>query len=85
MAEPEFSDLAVVGQRIAVRVTPKAARNQIDRDGDLIRIRVTAAPVDGKATAACIKLLSKVLGVPKSRLRLVRGETARDKLFEVLD
>lgn len=69
---------------IAVRVTPKARRNEVsvDEHGGL-RVHVTAAPEDGKANAAVAKLLAKSIGIAKSRLVLVRGATSRDKLFRV--
>jgi uncharacterized protein YggU (UPF0235/DUF167 family) len=80
----ELSDLAVPGREIAVRVTPKASRNVVERDGDGLRVYVTTVPEGGKATAAVVKLLAKALGVPKSGLVLVRGETSRDKVFRVV-
>ncbi|WP_136439934.1 DUF167 domain-containing protein [Pacificoceanicola onchidii] len=83
MKTPDFSDLAQPGATIMVRVTPKAARNRIERDEAGLRVHVTAVPEGGKANAAVVKLLSKALGVPKSRLVLVRGETARDKVFRI--
>ena len=71
------------GDRLEVRVTPKAARNDVRvlNDGR-IAVSVTTVPEGGKANAAVLKLLSKALGVPKSSLRIVRGETVRDKLVE---
>ena len=69
---------------VAVRVQPRASRNAIEgvRDGRL-RIRTTASPTDGKANEAVIRLLADYLGVPPSRIRLVRGMTHRNKLFVV--
>lgn len=76
--------------RIRIRLQPRAARNELAgwRDdpegGEPIRIvRVTAPPVDGKANAALIRLLAKEYGVPKSRIRIVQGETSRDKVVEL--
>ncbi|GAA4220994.1 DUF167 domain-containing protein [Sagittula sp. NFXS13] len=83
MQKGELSDLAVPGALIACRVTPKAARNAITRDGDTLRVYVTTVPEGGKANAAVQKLLAKALGLPKSRVTLVRGETARDKQFRI--
>ncbi len=83
MEKGELADLAVPGAEIAVRVTPKASRNVVERDGDALRVYVTTVPEGGKATAAVVKLLAKALGVPKSSLVLVRGETSRDKVFRV--
>ncbi|RCW84801.1 DUF167 domain-containing protein [Paracoccus lutimaris] len=79
----DLSHLAQPGSEIAIRVTPRASRNAVTLDGDMIRVSVTVVPEDGKANAAVIKLLAKALGVAKSRLVLVRGATARDKLFRI--
>lgn len=80
---PDLSHLARSGVVIAVKATPKASSERIDTGGDPIRVYVTAPPDKGKANAAVVKLLAKALGLPKSRLTLIRGETARDKQFRV--
>ena len=82
-AMTDLSHLARPGAEIAVRVTPRASRNLVSLDGDRVRVQVTTVPEDGKANAAVIKLLAKALGVAKTRLVLVRGATARDKLFRL--
>ncbi len=83
MAETPLAHLAQPGAQIAVRVTPRAARNRITQEGGEIRVYVTTPPEDGKANAAVQKLLAKALGVAKSRLTLIRGQTARDKVFTI--
>ncbi|MDQ2090126.1 DUF167 domain-containing protein [Marimonas arenosa] len=84
MADPDLSELARPGAEIAVRVTPKAARNSVVVADGAIRVYVTVVPEGGKANAAVQKLLAKALGVPKSRLELVRGQTGRDKVFRLV-
>ena len=79
----DLSHLAQPGTEIAVRVTPRAARNAVLVDGDAIRVTVTTVPEDGKANAAVVKLLAKALGVARTRLVLERGAGARDKLFRI--
>lgn len=79
----DLSHLAQSGTVIAVRVTPAARRNEVAQGAHGLRIWVTAAPENGKATKAVIKVLAKSLGVAKSRISLVKGATARDKLFRV--
>lgn len=70
--------------RISVRLTPRGGRDAIDGwDGDVLRVRVSAAPVDGKANDALVRLLAKALGVAPSRVRLVAGAQARVKVVEV--
>ena len=82
-AMTDLSHLAQQGALIAVRVTPRAARNAVElRDGQ-VRISVTTVPEGGKATAAAQKLLAKALGVAPSRLALVRGAATRDKVFRL--
>lgn len=79
----DLSHLARPGAEIAVRVTPRASRNAVVAEGGAIRVYVTVVPEGGKATAAAAKLLAGALGVAKSRLTLLRGETARDKVFRL--
>lgn len=82
----DLSHLALPGAEIAVRVTPKASRNAVVAGEDgVIRIYVTVVPEGGKANAAVVKLLAGALGVPKSRLDLIRGAAARDKVFRIVD
>ena len=85
MTESAVTHLAD-GRIFTVRVTPRASRNVVEpgpEGGPDLLVRVTAVPEGGKANAAVAKLLAKALGVPKSRLELVRGATARDKQFRV--
>ena len=80
---PDLSALARPGTRIALRVTPRASRDRLVAEGAVLRAYVTTIPEGGKANAAVQKLLAKAMGVPKSRLELIRGATARDKVFSV--
>ena len=79
---PDLSDLALSGAEFRIRATPKAARDRIEL-GDPLRIYVTAPADKGAANAAVLVLLAKALGVAKTRLTLVRGASARDKLIRL--
>ena len=71
---------------ITVTVKPGSRKGPLvesDDDGRLT-VYVTERAVDGKATAAVIAVLAKHLGVPRSRVELVSGATARIKRFRVL-
>lgn len=81
----DLKRLALPGAEIAVRVTPRASRNAVVAEDGAVRVYVTVVPEDGKANEAVRKLLAAALGVAKSRLVLVRGQTARDKVFRVVD
>jgi uncharacterized protein len=67
-----------------VRLQPRARREEIlgERAGAVV-IRVTAPPVDGKANAALCALVAKAAGVAPSRVSVVRGHAARDKVVRV--
>jgi uncharacterized protein (TIGR00251 family) len=70
--------------RLHVHVTPRASRDAIQSvDGDVIRLRVTAAPTDGAANAAVVKLLARALALPSRDVVLVRGPASREKVFDI--
>ena len=72
------------GVRIELRVIPRASKTAIAgvRDGRLL-LRVTAPPVDGAANVAVIAALAKALDVTRGAVRLVDGETSRNKSVEI--
>ena len=71
--------------RIAVRVTARASRDDIVGfdDTGVLRVRVTAPPVDGAANEAVAKLLARALGLAPREVMLARGERARLKHFDL--
>jgi uncharacterized protein (TIGR00251 family) len=77
------------GVRLLVHLTPSAAKNQfirIDQNANsTVRLRttVTAAPEQGKANKALIKLLSKKLRLPKSAIQIIAGQHAREKTLVI--
>ena len=78
-----------MGCHLSIRVTPRSAKPGIgewktDPCGrPFLEIRVAAAPADGAANDEVIKLLAKALGLPKSRISIVSGQTARLKRLEL--
>ncbi|WP_246100719.1 DUF167 domain-containing protein [Palleronia caenipelagi] len=80
----QLRDLVRVGHILELKVTPGARQPEIRREGDVIRVKVTAPPDKGKANAAVIVALAKALGLPKSRLELVSGAASRSKRVKVL-
>lgn len=74
---------------LAVHVHPKSAENAIlgwrssaDNKAEL-SVKLTAAPTDGKANEALMKLLSKELGVPKSAIVIKSGQASRHKILVI--
>ena len=69
--------------QITIRVIPRARRNAVEIQPDgTYRVYTTAAPADGDANAAVIKMLAKYLDVPKTSIKIIRGMTSRDKIIE---
>jgi uncharacterized protein (TIGR00251 family) len=69
---------------LAVRIQPRASKNEIiPMEGGAFKIRLTAPPVDGAANEALVKFLSDVLGIAKSRIMIISGETSREKRIRI--
>ena len=84
-----FWQATATGVTLRLRVTPNAGRDAIDgvetrADGEaVLRLRVRAVAEKGRANATVLALLAKALGVPKSRVTLLAGATARLKTVAV--
>ena len=73
------------GATFAVRVVPRASKNQIvGMHGDALKVRLTAPPVEGRANEALIACLARRLGVRKSQVEIVAGATSRRKMIRVI-
>ena len=69
---------------IEVRVQPRAKKNAISaQTGGAWKLHVTAPALEGKANEACIEFIARGLGIARSRVRLVRGEKSRNKVFDL--
>jgi hypothetical protein len=67
-----------------VRVTPAASRDALlGWQGDVLRLSVAAPAERGKANEAALRLLAAALGLPRERLRIVRGQTSRQKVVAI--
>ena len=69
---------------LTVRVQPGASKDRVvGRIGDEWKLTLKAPPVEGRANRACLHFLARILGVPRSRVRLVHGQTSRRKRIEI--
>ena len=73
------------GVVVAVRITPRASREAIDGadEAGQIRIRVTAAPAEGAANRAVLRLMAKTLGLRRGAVTLVAGASNRHKRLRI--
>jgi uncharacterized protein len=76
--------MAAPSTRLRLRVSPGARSNAIvAKHGEGWKIRVTAAPENGKANDAVLRLLAECLGLPGKSVMLVSGPSSRDKIVEL--
>lgn len=74
------------GSTLTLSVIPRASRNQLElQDDGVLRVRITAPPVDGAANNALLKFLASKLEIPQSRLTLAAGEGSRHKRVLVMN
>jgi len=71
--------------RIQVRVQPGSSRSQVvGWDGEVLRVRVQAPPVEGRANEALVELLAGALRLPKRDIFIERGAGGRQKLVAII-
>jgi uncharacterized protein (TIGR00251 family) len=69
---------------LKVRVQPRASRDEIaGPQGQYLKIRLTAPPVDGKANQTLVKFMAKICGVPNARISLLSGAGSRNKRLRI--
>lgn len=69
---------------LRVRLTPRGGVTAIARyESGVLHVRTTAPPVDGAANRALLELLAKAIGMPKSAISIVRGDTSREKTLRL--
>jgi len=70
--------------RLRIRAQPKASKTELAGEhGDALKIRIAAPPVDGEANRELMRFLARRLHVPASSIRVVSGESGRNKVIEV--
>jgi uncharacterized protein (TIGR00251 family) len=68
----------------AVKIHPRAKKNAIGGElGDVLKVSLTAPPIDGKANAACIEFFAKLLKLPRSSVTIASGQASRQKVIRV--
>lgn len=78
--------------KLALKVTPGARKNEIlgweddyPQVGRVLKVKIAAPPVEGKANKEIIHFLAKTLGVSRSSIEVVHGSSGRIKLVEIPD
>lgn len=72
------------GATFTVKIHPRAKKNAVTGIiGDVLKVSLTAPPVDGKANDACVDFFAKLLKVPRSSVTIAAGQTSRNKVIRI--
>ncbi len=67
-----------------IRVIPRASKCELAGvQGDALKLRITAPPVEGAANKECVKFLSSMLGVKKSQIKIIAGHKSKNKKVSI--
>lgn len=67
------------GLIVRLKIIPNSSRNEVIIDDDNLKIKITAQPIENKANKALIEFLSKKLRIAKSNIKIIKGETSKEK------
>lgn len=72
---------------VNIKISPNSKKNEIINEVDFAKIKITAQPIDGKANKCLVEYLSKNFKIPKTSIKILKGETSKEKtiLFETQD
>ena len=74
------------GVTFTVYVQPRASKNELcGINGNKLKLRLTSPPVEGSANKMCTEFLAELLGIAKSRVRILRGAKSRHKTIKIFD
>lgn len=70
--------------RISVKVSPRAAKQEINRVGNReFRVKVKSPPEKGEANKEVVEVIAEYFDVPKSKVSILKGHTKRKKIIEI--
>lgn len=72
----KFTDDGIV---LKLRISPNAAKNQLILSDEMIKLKITAQPIENKANKAVVEYLSKLFKIPKTSITILKGDTSKDK------
>jgi len=69
---------------LRIKVKPNSKTDEVIKEADgTLKVKIKAPPVEGKANKYLVAYLSKLLGLPRSALTLLKGETNSYKTFDI--
>ncbi|MBC7129166.1 MAG: DUF167 domain-containing protein [Thermoplasmatales archaeon] len=69
---------------VKIKVIPNAGKNEVIKEGEILKVKVSSPPSKGKANKEVIELLANFFEVKKNCIRIIKGEKSREKIIEIL-
>lgn len=85
MVERNIFENTDKGLIVRLRIIPNSSRNEMFFDGDVLKVKITAQPIENKANKALIDFLAKKLKTAKSNIQIVKGELNKEKKLLILE
>jgi len=72
--------------KIKLRVLPRSSKNEVvgEMSDGTLKVKLTAAPIDGAANNALVELLADYFNKPKNKIKIVAGATSKNKTVEII-
>ena len=67
------------GVVVNIKISPNSKKNEIIKTENETKIKISAQPIDGKANKSLIEFLSKHFKIPKTSIKILKGETSKEK------
>ena len=71
--------------KITVRAIPNAKKVEVEERDGILRVKINLPPVEGKANKRLIEVLAEYFSIPKSRIKIIRGGSSKNKIIEILE
>ena len=79
MVLKEILKIVEDGVILKIRIAPNSAKNQLVLSDDMVKLKITAQPIENKANKAVVEYLSKLFKIPKTSISIIKGDTSKDK------
>jgi len=84
MIEKKTFENTEKGLIVRIKIVPNASKNEFAWSDEIIKVRVTAQPVENKANKALIDFVAKKLKIAKSNISIIKGELNKEKTLLIL-
>lgn len=79
MNDKKILEMTDKGLIVRLKIVPNSSRNEIFYDGEMLKVKITAQPIENKANKALIEFLSKNLKTAKGNIEITKGELSKEK------